>query len=97
MKKRLALMTACILLFGIFAFPGGAEEKPTLKFLIAAGFYDIDADSGWEVSQRVAGYNIEFEVINGTEQLMMIIASGEPYDYCLMVDGAISYCSLNSL
>lgn len=84
MKKLVSWVLTCILLLGVCALPAAAEEKPTLKFLIAAGFYDLDADIGWEVCQRVSGYNIEFEVISGTEQLMLIIASGEPYDYCYL-------------
>lgn len=84
MKKLVSLTLALTLVLGLCALPALAQEKPTLKFLISAGFYDLDADSGWEVCQRVSGYNIEYEVINGTEQLMLIIASGEPYDYCFL-------------
>ena len=35
-----------------------------------AGFYDLENDLGWKVCQRVSGYKIDYEVINGTEQLM---------------------------
>lgn len=49
--------------------------------MIRSSFYDLTADAGWETSRRVSGYDIKFEVISGLEQLMLIIASGEPYDY----------------
>lgn len=55
--------------------------KPTLKWLISSGFYDLEADAGSKITREVSGYNIEFQVISGVEQLMLIISSGEPFDY----------------
>lgn len=60
------------------------EEKPTLKWLISSSFYDLDADAGYETMQEVSGYDIEFEALSGTEQLMLIVSSGEPYDYIFL-------------
>ena len=85
MKKTLALLLTLIMMLSVVPFSFAEEnEDITLKFLISAGFFDLDSDTGMEVCQRVAGYKIDFEVINGTEQLMLIISSGQPYDYvCL--------------
>jgi putative aldouronate transport system substrate-binding protein len=58
-----------------------SKEDITLRFLISSSFYDLDKDSGWAVAQRVSGYKINYEVLNSTEQLMLIISSAEPYDY----------------
>ena len=85
MKKLLSMLLVLVMLVGTTMISASADdEKPTLKFLIGAGFFDLDSDIGWEVCQRVSGYNIEFEVINGAEQLMLIIASGQAYDYCFL-------------
>ncbi len=82
MKRYLALLLMLTLTLGACVLPAAAEkEEITLKFLISSSFFDLNSDIGWEVCQRVAGYKIDFEVLNGTEQLMLIIASGEPYDY----------------
>ncbi len=62
-------------------FVSAAAADVTLKFLISAGFYDLENDLGWKVCQRVSVYKIDYEVINGTEQLMLIITSGQEYDY----------------
>lgn len=59
----------------------GEEPKPTLKWLVSSSFYDLEADAGAKITREVSGYNIEFQVISGVEQLMLIISSGEPYDY----------------
>jgi putative aldouronate transport system substrate-binding protein len=59
----------------------GAEPKPTLKWLVSSSFYDLEADAGAKITREVSGYNIEFQVISGVEQLMLIISSGESYDY----------------
>lgn len=83
MKKLLALLLVVMLALGICSV-AAADEDVTLKFLIDAGSYDLDSDIGWEVCQRVSGYKIDYEVINGTEQLMLIISSGQEYDYCYM-------------
>lgn len=63
------------------------ENKPTLKWLIQSSFYDLDADAGYKALQEVSGYNIECEVLSGTEQLMLIVSSGEPYDYVYLNKG----------
>ncbi len=82
MKRLLALLLMLALTLGACILPAtAANEDVTLKFLISSSFFDLNSDIGWEVCQRVAGYKIDFEVLNGTEQLMLIIASGEPYDY----------------
>ncbi len=82
MKRYLALFLTLALSLGVCILPASAaNDEVTLKFLISSSFFDLDSDIGWEVCQRVSGYNIEYEVLNGTEQLMLIIASGEPYDY----------------
>lgn len=83
MKRSLfSLLLALILMSSVFSM-GLAEsnEDITLKFLISSSFFDLDSDTGMEVSQRVAGYKIDYEVLNGTEQLMLIISSGQAYDY----------------
>ncbi|MEA5013750.1 MAG: extracellular solute-binding protein [Candidatus Limiplasma sp.] len=79
MKKWIALLLAMTLMCAM-GVPAMAEEDG-LKFLIQAGFYDLDSDIGWEVCQRVAGRKIDYEVLNGTEQLMLIVSSGQPYDF----------------
>lgn len=85
MKKTLALLLTLIMMLTLVPFSFAEEnEDITLKFLIAAGVFDIDSDTGMEVAQRVAGYKIDFEMINGTEQLMLIISSGQPYDYVFL-------------
>src|SRR5690606_13780552 len=62
------------------------DEKPTLKWLINSSFYDLEDDAGASITREVAGYNIEFEVISGVDQLMLIISSGEPYDYVFLTN-----------
>lgn len=56
-------------------------QKPTLKWLINSSFYDLESDQGYQATLDAAGYNIEFEVLSGTDQLMLIVSSGESYDY----------------
>lgn len=84
MKKLVSLFLILMLVFSIGAVSAYADDDVTLKFLIASGSYDIDSDIGMQVCQRVAGYKIDYEMINGTEQLMLIIASEQPYDYCYL-------------
>ncbi|MDL2228891.1 extracellular solute-binding protein [Treponema sp. OttesenSCG-928-L16] len=105
MKKYLYLfllvfMTAALLFAGGAKDASGASsENITLKFLIASGYYDLRQDQGYDVAQRVSGYKIDYEMLSGTEQLMLIISSGEPYDYVylnnanynlLMKEGALT-------
>ena len=82
MKKLLAMLLVLSLTLGLgLGIVSASAEDITLKFLISAGFYDLENDLGWKVCQRVSGYKIDYEVINGTEQLMLIITSGQEYDY----------------
>lgn len=81
MKKLVTLMLILSLLLGVGAVSANADEDITLKFLIASGYYDLETDLGVQACRRVAGYNLEYEQINGTEQLMLIISSQQPYDY----------------
>ena len=82
MKKLLAMLLVLCLTLGLgLGIVSASAEDVTLKFLISAGFYDLENDLGWKVCQRVSGYKIDYEVINGTEQLMLIITSGQEYDY----------------
>jgi putative aldouronate transport system substrate-binding protein len=80
MRKAIVSLLLSVLIVG-GAARVSAADKPTLRFLITSSFYDLKADAGWEVSQRVSGYNIDFQTLSGTEQLMLIISSGEAYDY----------------
>ncbi len=84
MKKFVSLLLILSLMLGVGMIGAHADEDVTLHFLIASGSYDIDSDIGMQVCQRVAGYKIEYEMINGTEQLMLIISSGQEYDYCYL-------------
>lgn len=82
MKKLLSLLLAVSLLLGLCCFGAAAEAGDiTLKFLISTSTADFEKDHGYAVCERVAGYPIEYEILNGTEQLMLIIASGQAYDY----------------
>ncbi|MDR2103903.1 MAG: extracellular solute-binding protein [Treponema sp.] len=94
-RKILLVLLVAFLTASLFAAGGQQEgaqsgsgtggeapkEDITLRFLISSGFYDLDSDTGWAVAQRVSGYKIDYEVLNSTEQLMLIVSSGEPYDY----------------
>jgi putative aldouronate transport system substrate-binding protein len=92
MKKRMIGLIVLAIMVSISLYAGGSKdagvkgngrmaEDIALRFLISSSFYDLESDLGWQTAERVAGYKIDFEVLNGTEQLMLIIASGEPYDY----------------
>ena len=81
MKKLVSLLLLMSMLFSYGLISAQADDDITLKFLIASGFYDLEKDLGVLAAKRVAGYDIEFEQLNGTEQLMLIISSGQAYDY----------------
>lgn len=81
MKKLVSLLLLLVMLFSVSAVNASADDDITLKFLIASGFYDLEKDLGVLAAKRVAGYNIEYEQLNGTQQLMLIISSGQAYDY----------------
>ena len=82
MKKFVSLLLVLAMLFSFGILEAAtAEELPTLKFLISSSFFDIEGDVTAEATQRLSGYNIEYELLNGTTQLMLMISSGEPYDY----------------
>ena len=105
MKKYLNLVllvfltTAVLFAAGARSSSGTSSENITLKFLVTSAFYDLTSDLGWSVAQRVSGHTIDYENLSGTEQLMLIISAGEPYDYVtlnvanynlLMTEGALT-------
>ncbi len=81
MKKLISLLLVAVLLLGLGMIGAQADEEITLKVLITSSYFDIDNDVTADLCRRLSGYNIEFEVINNTEQLMLIISSGQAYDY----------------
>jgi putative aldouronate transport system substrate-binding protein len=63
---------------------GGLTEqkaKPELRFLINSAFADLEHDAAWKAAEDGAEYEIKYEQITGNEQLMLLIASGEPVDF----------------
>lgn len=90
MKKILSFLLVLSMLLGICLVSAGAEEKTVLKWLISTSTADFQKDHGYGVAERIAnelGCEIEFELINGTEQLMLIISSGQAYDYVYLSSG----------
>ena len=81
MKKLVSLVLILCLVLGLGIVSAQADEEIRLKFLISTSVADFEKDHGWSVVQEKAGYPIDFEIINGTEQLMLIISSKQAYDY----------------
>ena len=81
MKKLVSLFLLLVMLCSACVTGAVADDKPTLKFLISSSFFDIDGDVTAEATQRLSGYKIDYELLNGTDQLMLIISSGQAYDY----------------
>lgn len=81
MKKLISLLLVAVMALSLSLTAVSADDEIVLKFLISTSTTDFTKDHGYEVCERVAGYKIEYEILNGTEQLMLIISSGQPYDY----------------
>ena len=81
MKKLVSLLLIACLVLGLGVFSAHADEEIRLKFLISTKVSDFEKDHGWGIVQEKAGYPIDFEIINGTQQLMAIISTNQPYDY----------------
>ena len=81
MKKLVSLLLILCLALGLGLANANADEEIRLKFLISTSTADFEKDHGWSVVQEKAGFPIDFEIINGTEQLMSIISTRQPYDY----------------
>ena len=81
MKKLVSLLLILCLALGLGLASANADEEIRLKFLISTSTADFEKDHGWSVVQEKAGFPIDFEIINGTEQLMSIISTQQPYDY----------------
>ena len=81
MKRLVSLLLLASMLFSFGLINASADEEITLKWLIASGTYDIETDLDVEGLEKMIGFNLELEQVNGTEQLMLIITTGQAYDY----------------
>ena len=81
MKKLVSLMLILCLVLGLGVISAHADDEIRLKFLINTTTSDFEKDHGWKIVQEKAGFPIDFEIINGTEQLNAIISTGQEYDY----------------
>ena len=85
MKKRLlSLFLIAVMLLSCGVLGASAEDKPELTFLITSPTYDIEGDVTVQAVRRISGYQINYEQLNGTEQLSLIISGDKEasqYDF----------------
>ena len=76
MKKLISMLLIAVMLLSCSIFGALADEEVELTFLITSPTYDIEGDVTVQAVRRISGYKVNYEQLNGTEQLSLII-SGE--------------------
>jgi len=82
MKKLVSLLLAIALVLSVCSF-AVAEEKPTLKIMNMYQTYNFEDQPQHQQLIDMTGYDVEWYMTpseNGTQMVMMQIASGECYD-----------------
>jgi len=70
--------------------PKKDEPKPTLTFMTIKTTVDMSKEQPYGLYKKVTGYDINWESLASTEQLMLLIASGEKKDMITVTSDQLS-------